>query len=65
MRRKLVLFGAGERGAKFLCMNFPHEVEAIFDNYKCGKFYGIEIEKPVNAGSYEIKRTIDCRGDDR
>ena len=43
---KLILFGAGERAKKFLCMYFPKKMDLVFDNHKSGFFYGIKIEKP-------------------
>lgn len=52
MKDRLVLFGAGERAKKFLCMYFPKKADLVFDNHKNGFFYGIKIERPryiVNA----------------
>jgi len=47
MERKIIIFGGGIQGEKFLCLyGAKLKVECIFDNLKEGSFHGIKIKKP-------------------
>lgn len=53
--KKVIVFGAGKTGEKFVYQNFNKvSIHCFWDNHKTGSFLGYQIEKPSGGRNYFI-----------